>query len=260
MHCTFSVAESGQVVWAQKVTVLCQSFSPFWWDSCDWRQDVWFEAFMQPGDGCASPWIQGLYRNPLDLACKLRRARLVRASMAHQGTSHVGTPSHTGPPCGPSIPSNPAVSPIGIGWRVHVGGAHPQILGPPRTPERRNLACGVALDPFHTGVGVGVASPRCNVGASPRCNRVSSRFHCSWLLLPWAVHMGLLQWAVGEVGWVLRTARLGRFRASFERRFLHGGLGVRMQQLAGKCMAGVPGVFWRCPAVVWGPSKYPALV
>ena len=23
---------------------------------------------------------------------------------------------------------------------------------------------------------------------------------------------------------------------------------------SGKCMAGVPGVFWRCPAVLWGPS------
>ena len=23
---------------------------------------------------------------------------------------------------------------------------------------------------------------------------------------------------------------------------------------SGKCMTGVPGVFWRCPAVLWGPS------
>ena len=30
---------------------------------------------------------------------------------------------------------------------------------------------------------------------------------------------------------------------------------------SGKCMAGVPGVFWRSPAVLWGPSTHnPALV
>ena len=25
---------------------------------------------------------------------------------------------------------------------------------------------------------------------------------------------------------------------------------------SGKCMAGVPGVFWRCPAVLWGPTTH----
>ena len=30
---------------------------------------------------------------------------------------------------------------------------------------------------------------------------------------------------------------------------------------SGKCMAGVPGVFWRCSAVLWGPSIHnPTLV